>query len=238
MIINLIESKKEDLDRNLTTKMLPTETIDNNKFILAIHSTNDSFGFGYKDLNNNTIKDNFSIKKLDKDLSKNLISTLAEFLNKKRFNSIARISISIGPSNFNASRQIVVCARAISQQLNCSLDKYSSFKVMAKRIAIKNEILNSNQNFWIIKKLKERGYIAGKYRIKNLNDMNSKLNIEEVISPKLYKTFIKKEVSFEAEYDIKDELKELLELSTKNHNNLIQNNWANVLPIYPIEPVN
>ena len=217
--------------------MLPTQNIDNNKFILAIHSTNDLFGFGYKDLNNNAIKENFSIKKLDKDLSKNLICNLDEFLNSKRFDSIARISISIGPGNFNASRQIVVCARAISQQLNCSLDKYSSFKIMAKRIAIKNEILD-NQYFWIIKRLKNRGYIAGKYRINIFKGVNSNLYIEEVISPKLYKEFKKKEASFEAEYDIEDELKQLLELSAKNHKKLIQNHWGNVLPIYPVEPVN
>ena len=218
--------------------MLQTQNIDNNKFILAIHSTNDLFGFGYKDLNNNVTKDNFSIKKLDKDLSKNLISTLAEFLNKKKFESIARISISVGPANFNASRQIVVCARAISQQLNCSLDKYSSFKIMAKRIAIKNKILDNNKYFWIIKRLKNRGYIAGKYRINILNNVTADLYIEEVISPKLYKHFAKKEAYFEAEYEIEDELKQLLELSTRNHEKLIQNHWANVLPIYPIEPVN
>ena len=218
--------------------MLPPITIDNNKFILAIHSTNDFFGFGYRDLENNSIKENFSIKKLDKDLSKNLISTLSEFLKKKPFNSIARISISIGPANFNASRQLVVCARAISQQLNCSLDKYSSFKIMAKRIAIKNEILDNNQHFWIIKRLKTRGYIAGKYKINNLNKVNSNFLIEELISPKLYKYLIKKETYFEAEYDIKDELKQLLELSAMNHENSIENHWANVLPIYPIEPVN
>ena len=218
--------------------MLQTQNIDNNKFILAIHSTNDLFGFGYKDLNNNATKDNFSINKLDKDLSKNLISTLAEFLNTKKFESIERISISVGPANFNASRQIVVCARAISQQLNCSLDKYSSFKIMAKRIAIKNKILNNNQYFWIIKRLKNRGYIAGKYRINILNNVTADLYIEEVISPKLYKHFAKKESYFEAEYEIEDELKQLLELSTRNHEKLIQNHWANVLPIYPIEPVN
>ena len=217
--------------------MLTKENLDN-KSILAIHSTNDLFGFGYKDLNNNDIKDNFSIKELNKDLSKNLISTLAEFLNKKQFESIARISISLGPANFNASRQIVVCARAISQQLNCPLDKYSSFKIMAKRIAIKNEIFDNNQYFWIVKKLKNRGYIAGKYRINILNNLNSDLYIEEVISPKLYKNFLRKEASFEAEYDMEDELKQLLELSTRNHEKLIQNHWSNVLPIYPIEPVN
>ncbi len=209
--------------------MLPSQ--NNNKFILAIHSTNEFFGFGYKDLKNKNSENNFYIKKLDKDLSKNLICTLAEFLSKKRIDAIARISISIGPANFNASRQIVVCARAISQQINCSLDTYSSFKIMAKRIAIKNEILDNNQHFWIIKKLKRRGYIAGKYKINNLN-------IEEVIIPKLYKHFTKSEAKFEAEYDIKDELKQLLDLSARNYENLIANHWENVLPIYPIEPVN
>ena len=218
--------------------MLPTQNFDHNKFILAIHSTNDYFGFGYKDLKDDTIEDNFTIRKLDKDLSKNLIRTLAEFLNNKRFESIARISISIGPANFNASRQIVVCARAMSQQLNCSLDKYSSFKIMAERIAFNNKILDSNKQFWIIKRLKTRGYIAGKYRINNLNKANSNLYIEEIISPKLYKKFIKREAYFEAEYDIKDELRQLLKLSTINHKNLIENHWGNVLPIYPIEPVN
>jgi len=218
--------------------MLPKQNIDNNKFVLAIHSTNDFFGFGYKYLKNPTIKDNFSIKKLDEDISKNLIITLYDFLKKKRFDSIARISVSIGPANFNASRQIVVCARAISQQLNCSLDKYSSFKIMARRIAIKNKILDYNKYFWIIKKLKTRGYIAGKYRINNLNKENKNFHIEEVISPKLYRKFIKKEACFEAEYDIKDDLKQLLELSSRNHENLIQNHWTNVLPIYPIEAVN
>ena len=68
--------------------------------------------------------------------------------------------------------------------------------------------------------------------------MNSDLDIEEVISPKLYKHFAKKEAYFEAEYEIEDELKQLLELSTRNYEKLIQNHWANVLPIYPIAPVN
>ena len=109
---------------------------------------------------------------------------------------------------------------------------------MAKRIAIKNEIYDDNEHFWIIKKLKTRGYIAGKYRINNINNVNFNFNIEEVISPKLYKNFIEREAFFEAEYDIQDDLKQLLELSAKNHKNLIHNNWVNVLPIYPIEPVN
>ena len=109
---------------------------------------------------------------------------------------------------------------------------------MAKRIAIKNKISDNNQKFWIIKKLKRRGYIAGKYKINDLNNSNLNLHIQEIISPKLYKNFNKTEAQFEAEHDIKDELKQLLELSAKNHENLVSNHWTNVLPIYPIEPVN
>ena len=217
--------------------MLSPKNINKKEFILAIHSTNDFFGFGYKDLKNNNDKNFISIKKLDRNLSNNLISNLADFLSQKQINSITRISISIGPANFNASRQIVVCARAISQQLNCSLDQYSSFYLMAKRIAIKNNIFDKNKYFWIVKNLKRRGYIAGKYKI-NHNKMNSLLPIQEVISPTLYEKFNEREIQYEAEYDIKDELIQLLELSARNHDNLTPNHWANVLPLYPIEAVN
>ena len=71
-----------------------------------------------------------------------------------------------------------------------------------------------------------------------MNNANSDIYIEEIISPKLYKQFLKKEAYFEADYNIEDDLKQLLELSAKNHYNLIHSNWENVLPIYPIEPVN
>ena len=109
---------------------------------------------------------------------------------------------------------------------------------MAKRIAIKNKILDNNKHFWIIKKLKTRGFIAGKYRISNLNNVNYNFNAVEVIRPQLYQKFLNREEYFEADYNIKDELKELLELSAKNHENLIRSHWKNVLPLYPIEPVN
>ena len=217
--------------------MLKRTKENKNKFILAIHSTNDYFGFGYKDLNIENVKNQLFIKKLDKDLSRNLISNLNEFLSHKSIDSIERISISIGPANFNASRQIVVCARTISQQINCSLDKYSSFYLMAKRIALKNQKIINNKTFWIYKKLKSRGIIAGKYNAKTKKNSYEKWDIEEIISPLLYKDFLNNERQFEAEYKIKDELKQLLELSLDNYKNLISNHWKNVLPIYPIDPV-
>jgi len=218
--------------------MINKKSLNKDKFILAIHSTYDYFGFAYQELSNKNAKNSFYIKKLDLDLSRNLITHLAEFLDRKKVRNIERVSISIGPANFNASRQIVVCARALAQQINCSLDKYNCFQLMAKRIAIKQEIIKLNKEFWIFKKLKRRGYIAGKYFIKNNDYHNSDLQIDEMISPNLYKDLLNKQFIYEAEYDIKSELKELLYLSTINYKKSIINNWEQVLPIYPIDAVN
>ena len=145
---------------------------------------------------------------------------------------------SIGPANFNASRLIVVLARTISQQINCPLDSFSSFEIMAKRIASTNNIFTNNQSFWIYKKLKRKGYIAGKYEI-FLNKKNpSDLVIRETVLPKVVKELESKELFFEAIYDDKEDLKELLDLSNKNLLNTNIDSWQKVLPLYPISPIN
>ena len=128
--------------------------------ILVIHSTDNSFCFGYR--KNNTLEpDALFIKKFDNDLCNNLINDLDKFISKDNLQKINKLSVSIGPANFNASRLIVVLARTISQQINCPLDSFSSFEIMAKRIASKNNIFKKKQSFWIYKKLKRKGFIAG-----------------------------------------------------------------------------
>ena len=89
--------------------------------ILVIHSTDNSFCFGYRK-NNNLESDEFFIKKFDNDLCNNLINDLNKFISKENLQKINKLSVSIGPANFNASRLIVVLARTISQQINCPLD--------------------------------------------------------------------------------------------------------------------
>ena len=143
---------------------MPYELTNHNKLTLAIHSTDDSFGFAYRE-NKNSLSENFFTKKFEKDLCNNLIVDFSNFISKENLKRINKISVSIGPSNFNASRQIIVLARTLAQQINCSLDSFSSFELMAKRIALKNNIYSNNNSFWIYKKLKRRGYIAGKYEI-------------------------------------------------------------------------
>jgi len=204
---------------------------------LVIHSTDNSFCFGYR--KNNTLEsDKLFIKKFDNDLCNNLINDLNKFISNENLQKIKKLSVSIGPANFNASRLIVVLARTISQQINCPLDSFSSFEIMAKRIASKNNIFRNKKSFWIYKKLKRKGYIAGKYQISHHEKNPSDLVIRETVLPKVVKELESKEITFEANYDDIEDLKELLDLSNKNLLNSNVDSWRKVLPLYPISPIN
>jgi len=190
--------------------------------ILVIHSTDNSFGFGYRK-NNELASDKLFFKKFDNDLCNNLINDLNKFISKENLKKINKLSVSIGPANFNASRLIVVLARTISQQINCPLDSFSSFEIMAKRIASNNNIFINKKSFWIYKKLKRKGLIAGKYEICHKEKNSSDLVIRETVLPKFFKEIESKEITFEANYDDKEDLKELLNFANKNllNSNLI-----------------
>ena len=204
---------------------------------LVIHSTDNSFGFGYR--KNNTFEsDELFIKKFDNDLCNNLINDLNKFISKENLQKINKLSVSIGPANFNASRLIVVLARTISQQINCPLDSFSSFEIMAKRIASKNNIFTNKKSFWIYKKLKRKGFIAGKYEICHNEKTTSDLVIRETVLPKVVNELDSKELFFEAIYDDREDLKELLDLSNKNLLNSNVDSWKKVLPLYLISPIN
>ena len=208
------------------------------KIILAIHCTDNYFGFAYKETTNKKSYEDFFIRKIDKNISNNLVDDLNEFLSKKSFHSIERISVSKGPSNFNASRLVIVLARTLSQQLNCSLDSYSSFYIMAKRIALENKVYKKSETFWIINKLKNKGFIAGMYGIKRYKDAPQNLFINELQIPQIYKDINSFKFNYFVDFDIKKDLLELLNLSTLNSEKNIFNSWDNVLPIYPISPIN
>ena len=218
--------------------MLDKSKLNLSKYILAIHSTNNHFGFAYKLINDNNSQGKFFIKKFNRDLSNNLVFDLAEFLSDISFDAIERISVSNGPANFNATRLIVVLARTIAQQIKCPIDYFSCFRIMAKRIAIKNNIVQANKYFWIVNKLKHRGYIAGQYMINLNTDTNQISSIKEVTTPSLYKNMFSKDIYYEVDYDSKEDLKELLQLSFENFKKSVINSWEDVLPIYPISAIN
>ena len=216
---------------------MPYYSKNYNKLTLAIHSTDNSFGFAYRE-NNRELSDNFFTKKFEQDLCNNLIVDFSNFIKKENLKRIDKISVSIGPANFNASRQIIVLARTLAQQINCSLDSFSSFELMAKRIAVKNNIYSNKNSFWIFKKLKRRGYIAGKYEICISEKQKKIITIKETIIPRIFEELKDIDSYYQAEYSDIEDLKELLNLSNKNSQHANFNKWDTVLPLYPISPIN
>ena len=204
---------------------------------LGIHCTDNSFCFGYR--KSNDIKsDEFFVKQFDNDLCNNLIFELNNFISIENLKEVNKISVSVGPANFNASRLIVVLARTLSQQINCPLYSFSSFELMAKRIALKNNIFTNKKSFWIYKKLKRKGFIAGKYEICHDEESDANLVIREKVIPKVVKELEKKEFLFEANYKNEEDLKELLDLANKNLLKKNVHSWEKALPLYPIPAIN
>ena len=109
---------------------------------------------------------------------------------------------------------------------------------MAKRIASKNNIFTNKKSFWIYKKLKRQGFIAGKYEICHNEKKSLDLVIRETVLPKIIEKFESNDLFFEAHYKDKEDLKELLDLSNKNFLNENLNSWQKVFPLYPISPIN
>ena len=68
---------------------------------LVIHSTDNSFCFGYRK-NNNLEYDELFIKKFDNDLCNKLINDLNKLISKENLKKINKISVSTGPANFNS----------------------------------------------------------------------------------------------------------------------------------------
>ena len=66
--------------------------------ILVIHSTDNSFGFGYRK-NNNLKSDELFIKKIDKDLCNNLINDFNKFISQENLQNLKKISVNIVKDN-------------------------------------------------------------------------------------------------------------------------------------------
>ena len=147
------------------------------QYLLALHSCSETFGIAIKNINNPETKRQSKTFKLGRSLSNKLFTSIETILPKQYWKQIARISVSIGPGGFTTTRLSISMARAMSQQIGCSLDSISSFHLMAPRLHKTLEKKDKYEPFWIKNLLQRRGVVAGKYK---LDHLNIKLNCENL----------------------------------------------------------
>ena len=112
------------------------------KFLLALHSSSQSFGIAIKDTENSEKIIRSEVFNIGRSLSNKLFSCIETMLPRKFWKQIIRISVAKGPGSFTSTRLTISMARTIAQQIDCSLDSMSSFHLMAPRLY---KDLNKNQ---------------------------------------------------------------------------------------------
>ncbi len=207
------------------------------QYLLALHSCSETFGIALKNINNPDTSGQSKTFKLGRSLSNKLFTCIETILPKEDWKEIARISVATGPGGFTTTRLSLAMARAMSQQIGCSLDSISSFHLMASRLhkALKNE--DKYEPFWIKNLLPRRGIVAGKYKLDNIKNKSNTGDFIEITPPKLFKTNICLSPSVDARDNVKEDIIKLLDLSYSSHLSAVNNSWKKVLPIYPTSPV-
>ena len=206
------------------------------KYLLALHSSSESFGVAVKDSENQGIIKS-EVFNIGRSLSNKLFSCIEKILPRKSWKQIIRISVAKGPGSFTSTRLTLSMARTISQQIDCSLDSISSFHLMAPRLyksLDQNHIFNS---FWIKDILPRRGIIAGKYELIKIHKESDFHEFRELISPKLIRN--EKEVNpyLDASKNIEKDIISLINFSQYCHSLKINSHWSKTLPIYPTSPI-
>tara|TARA_Y100001968_G_C19406066_1_gene743695 strand:+ start:1192 stop:1866 length:675 start_codon:yes stop_codon:yes gene_type:complete len=211
--------------------------ISKSKYLLALHSCSESFGVAVKDIDNPTKTIKSKVFDIGHSLSNKLFSCVETLLPKKSWRQIIRISVAKGPGSFTSTRLTLSMARTISQQIDCSLDAISTFRLMAQRLH--NEINQESiyHAFWIKDVLPRRGFIAGKYQLLKIHDKSNFHEFNEVISPQLINNEQNLIPSINAKHNLEKDLISLIEISEFYKNLKVNSDWNKALPIYPTSPV-
>jgi len=207
------------------------------RYLLALHSTSESFGIAVKDIKSPETIIKSEIFNIGRELSNKLFNCIERILPRKFWKQIIRISVATGPGSYTSTRLTVSMARTIAQQIDCSLDSISSFHLMAPRL-YKN--LDPNQifiPFWIKDILPRRGVIAGKYQLIKIHKESNYHEFSEIISPQLIINEKEINPSIKASNNIEKDIISLVDFSQYCQNLKVNSHWCKTLPIYPTSPI-
>ena len=207
------------------------------KYLLALHSSSESFGIAVKDIENPESKIKSAVFNIGRSLSNKLFSCTERILPRQFWKQIIRISVAKGPGSFTSTRLTISMARIMSQQINCSLDSISSFHLMAPRLYKGLQESQISNPFWIKDILPRRGIVAGKYQFIKINKETNYHEFKELITPQLIKNEKDINPSIKSSNNIEEDIISLINFSQNCQALDIKSNWVDALPIYPTSPI-
>ena len=204
--------------------------------LLALHSSSDTLAVGLQPLGAGVDSARLASFPLGRALSNELLPCVEQLLPAARWRELGGLVVATGPGGFTGTRLTVVLARTLAQQLQIPLHGFSSFLLMARRLAAPGAELEAVPRFWLTQELPRRGTVAGCYG----PDPQALGGIAELESPRLFRTgetLPLQEPALPALVDPEADALQLLELGQLALAAASPGPWQPVLPLYPTSPV-
>ena len=203
--------------------------------LLALHSSSETFALAVQALTDDHPAQVASFP-LGRRLSNELLACVEELLPADQWRRIGRLVVATGPGGFTGTRLTVVFARTLAQQLAIPLHGYSSFLLMAHRLAAPGQVMAEVPRFWLTQELPRRGVVAGCYGPAASGGLGE---LAELEPPRLFRAGdgLPAEPRQPAVVDPEADALQLLQLGQRAAAAQLPGPWQPVLPLYPTSPV-
>ena len=203
--------------------------------LLALHSSSETFALAVQALTDDHPAQVASFP-LGRRLSNELLACVEELLPADQWRRIGRLVVATGPGGFTGTRLTVVFARTLAQQLAIPLHGYSSFLLMAHRLAAPGQVMAEVPRFWLTQELPRRGVVAGCYGPAASGGLGE---LAELEPPRLFRVgdSLPAEPRQPAVVDPEADVLQLLQLGQRAAAAQLPGPWQPVLPLYPTSPV-
>jgi tRNA threonylcarbamoyl adenosine modification protein YeaZ len=203
-------------------------------WLLALHSSSDTLAVGLQDLQA-AGPPRLACFPLGRQLSNELLPCVEQLLPANQWSQIQRLAVATGPGGFTGTRLTVVLARTLAQQLQIPLHGFSSFLLIAHRLAAPGGALHGEPRFWLTQDLPRRGTVAGCYG----PDPTALGGLAEVELPRLFRSgeVLPPGPQAAALVEPETDAAQLLQLALAAAAQHQPGPWGPVLPLYPTSPV-
>jgi tRNA threonylcarbamoyl adenosine modification protein YeaZ len=203
-------------------------------WLLALHSSSDTLAVGLQALDT-AAPSRLASFPLGRQLSNELLPCVEQLLPADQWSQIQRLAVATGPGGFTGTRLTVVLARTLAQQLQIPLHGFSSFLLIAHRLAAPGCALHGQPRFWLTQELPRRGTVAGCYG----PDAAALGGLAELELPRLFRSGEALPAGPQAAALVEPEADaaQLLQLALAAAQQRQPGPWGPVLPLYPTSPV-